>query len=257
MVNSAYMVAIFNTHCSILTLQHGARAFGQKIALLTFVLARPGTTKYTSQIEETNAILGEALVGAVPTHCTKARLQLFNGGIVHHYSHLMSMLANLILILTTANNPNQMPKFILIQDLKQIFKILASHKVQLWLDHHTRLPHGEHLAYAIAHDIHNNCVAIHLAQFALNSMWIQAVTEGTEILTLALDWYCSVHSTVIMNLQKASMSNSLGVYQSILSTWISPRTAKEAKEQARGRPRLPLHLHQMRIPNLHPIPPRP
>lgn len=206
----------------ILSLQHSTQAFGQNITLLTFAPAQPGTAKYTSQLKETNAILGDELVGAVPAHCTKARLQLFDSGVMHHYSHLMSTLANLILVLMATNDLTQAMESILIKDLKQVFKILASHKVQLWLNHHTQLPYGEHLAYAITQDIHNNCL-MHIVQFALNAMcWIQVALEGTEIPASALDWYHSVHLLVITNIQKVSMSDSLGVYQSPSSTWVSP-----------------------------------
>jgi hypothetical protein len=232
MVNPAFAAAMFNAHWSTLPLQHGERAFGQNLTLLTFAPARPGTAEYTSQLEETNAILGEELVGAVPAHRTKARLQLFDGGVVLHYSHLMSTIANLILVLTAADDPAQATEATIIKDLRQVFQLLASHQVQLWLEHHTRTAHGEHLAYAIAQDIHNNCL-IHIAQFALNATWIQASLEGTEIPASALDWYRSVHLSVIANIQKASMSDSLGAYQSPPSTWVSPKAAKEAKDQAK------------------------
>jgi hypothetical protein len=235
LVTQVYAAAMFNGHWSTLPLQQESRAFGQNINLLTFAPARAGTAKYNTPIDETNAILGEELVGAVSSHRTKAKLQLFSGGAIHHYTHLMATVANAILVLLAADDPTQETESVLVRGLKELFHVLSMHDVQFWVEQFTRQTTGDHLPYAIALDINNNSI-VHLAQFANDARWIQAVSQGADIPASALDYYRSVHNCVIANLQRASGSDSLGSYQSPPSTWISPRVKKAAKTTETSSP---------------------
>jgi hypothetical protein len=143
----------------------------------------------------------------------------------------MATVANAILALIAADDPTQANESILVRGLKQLFHILSMHDVQFWVEQFTRQTTGDHLPYAIALDINNNSI-VHIAQFANDAKWIQAVSQDTEIPASALDYYRSVHNSVIANLQRASGSDSLGSYQSPPGSWISPRVAKKAAKIA-------------------------
>jgi hypothetical protein len=93
---------------------------------------RTGTAEDKRQLEETNAILSKELVGTINSHRTKATLKLFDGNTITHYSHILYMISNLLLVLETADGPNQPYEAMLVTYLKKFFKVLAHKEVKQW-----------------------------------------------------------------------------------------------------------------------------
>jgi hypothetical protein len=162
-VNQTFAASLTNGYWATQPYQQSATVPGANISLFTFAPTRTGTAEYKRQFEETNTILGEELVGATNSHRTKPTLKLFDGGMIQHYSHLLYTLANLLLVLEAADDPNQDGEAILVTHLKEFFKVLTRKEVEQWVETFTKTSEGEHLPYALALDMHNNSL-IHLAR---------------------------------------------------------------------------------------------
>ena len=199
------------------TIQEEANTVGQNLSVLMFAPIHTGMAEYKCQQEETNAILGEDLVGTTNSQCTKGSLQLYNGGSILFHGHLLNMLANFILVLKVADAPGQATEALLLTHLKEFFCILASKdEVTQWIQHFTWEATGKHLVYAIALEMHNNAL-MHFNHFATSADRIQDVLTGTDILTTELSFYNGLHTVVINNWQtNAASATSLGIYMSPL-----------------------------------------
>jgi hypothetical protein len=231
MVNQIFAACLTNGHWAISTIQEEANTVGQNLSVLTFAPIRTGTAEYKRQQEETNAILGEDLVGTANSQRTKGSLQLYNGGSVLFHGHLLNMLANFILVLEAADAPGQATEALLLTHLKEFFRILASKEVTQWIQHFTREATGEHLAYAIALEMHNNAL-MHFNRFATSADRIQDVLTGTDILATELSFYDGLRAVVINNWQTNAASASLGIYLSPPSTWVSSKANKEPPKKS-------------------------
>jgi hypothetical protein len=88
-INQTFAAALTNEYWATQPFQQNATTLGQNLSLFTFAPTRTGTAEYKRQFDETNAILGEELVGTANAHRTKASLKLYDGGNVQHYSHLL------------------------------------------------------------------------------------------------------------------------------------------------------------------------
>jgi hypothetical protein len=229
-INQAFAASLTNGYWATQPYQQSATVPGANISLFTFAPARSGTAEHKRQFDETNAILGEELVGATNSQRTKPTLKLYDGGTIQHYSHLLYTLANLLLVLEAADAPNQDDESILVQHLKEFFKVLARKEVEQWIETFTKTSEGEHLPYALALDMHNNSL-IHFARFATDPQYTKAALTGEEIPASAIDFYQSVRLSVINNWRKAAAADNLGPYASPPSTWISARAAKEASKK--------------------------
>jgi hypothetical protein len=161
---------------------------GQSLSILSFAPVRTGTSEHQRQLDESNAILGEELLGTVSSQCTKASLMLYSGGGIHSYQSLLSTIANLLLVLEAADDPTQSSPAILVKNLEDFFKVLIKNDVHQWIEHFQRTPQGEHLPHSLAVEIHNNCLS-QMAQFATNANWGRAVLEGSNIPVSALTSY--------------------------------------------------------------------
>jgi hypothetical protein len=71
MVNQIFAACLTNGHWVISTIQEEANTVGQNLLVLMFAPIHTGTVEYKCQQEETNAILGEDLVGTTNSQCTK------------------------------------------------------------------------------------------------------------------------------------------------------------------------------------------
>jgi hypothetical protein len=232
MVTSAFVATYTNGYWATLPLQQEANMIGQSLTIFSFAPARTGTDDHKRQIDESNAILGEELVGTANSQRTKASLQLYGNGPITTYQSLLSTIANLLLVLEAADAPNQDSPSILIKNLEDYFKVLIKPNVRTWIEHFQRTPAGEHLPHSLAVDIHNNCL-IQMAQFANHADWGRAVLEKTDIPTSALEAYQHLRSMAIVNWSKCAQASTLGPYISPTATWVSPKAAKDAKKAAK------------------------
>jgi hypothetical protein len=129
---------------------------GQNLSLFTFPPTRTGTAESKHQLDETNAIFGEELVGTVNSHHTKATLKPYDSGNIQHYSHLLYMISNLLLVVEAADGPNQPYEPMLVTHLKEFLKVPTHKEVKEWVETFTKTPKGKYLLSALALDMQNN-----------------------------------------------------------------------------------------------------
>jgi DNA-binding ferritin-like protein (Dps family) len=228
-INQSFTAALLNGHWSTEPLQKETTMLGQNLGLFSFAPARPGTAEYKRQLEETNTILGEDLIGAVPAHRTKATVQLYNTGVITHYTQLLNLLSNALIVFEGADGPNQATESILVHHLKEFYKILLQREIKTWIENFARTSEGEHLPYALALDMHNSMV--HLHKMATDPTWIRAVLQQDEVPANTILFYRSAHANVINNWRKSASGDNLGPYTSPPSTWTSPKATKEAAKK--------------------------
>jgi hypothetical protein len=204
---------------------------GQNLNFLSFTPVRTNTAEHKRQLDESTTVLNEDLVGVATNQCTKATLQLYGGGTITTHQDVLQTLANLILFLESLDAPDQASPPLFVTALRQLFQCLVNPIINNWVNSFARRPEGKHLPYSLAFEI-NNGVFIHFAKFAVNSTWSRAALEGTEIPTSALADFHATFNVVISNWRKTAATDSLSIYSSPPSTWISPDTKKEESKKA-------------------------
>jgi hypothetical protein len=165
------------------------------------------------------------MVSTAPSQRTTGSLQLYEGGAVPYHGHLLNTLANYILVLEAADAPNQTSEAVLVLHLKDFFRVLASKEVTQWVQHFTKEATGEHLAYSLAVEMHNNAL-MHFNRFATSAEHVQHVLDGTDIPLVALDFYDKLRQGVLSNWQRTAGTASLGIYLAPPRTWVSLRPPK-------------------------------
>jgi hypothetical protein len=230
-VTSSLVATALNGFWSTQPLQQEVGMVGQNLNFLSFSPVRTNTAEHKRQLDESTTVLNEDLVGIATNQRTKATLQLYGGGTITTHQDVLQSLANLILFLEALDAPDQASPPLFVTALRQLFQCLVNPVINNWVHSFARRSEGKHLPYSLAFEI-NNSVFIHFAKFAVNSNWSRAVLEGTEIPTSALDDFRATFNVVISNWRKTSATDSLSIYSSPPSTWISPDTKKEESKKA-------------------------
>ena len=227
-INAIFTAALMSGHWATEPVHVESTSLGQTLGVLTFAPTKTNTAEHKRQIDETNSILGEDLVGASSSQRTKASLTIYEGGNVGYYAQALSTIANLHAAMAVCDGPDQSTPAISMKCLMEAFCFFAQPDMKLWVERFTRGTGGEHLPYSLILDLHNSW--IHLARFATNPKYIRAVLNDEEIPASALAFYRATHSSVISKWQKAVASDTLGPYVSPPSTWVSPKVKEQAKK---------------------------
>lgn len=197
----------------------------RKLGVFTFAPTKTNTVEQKPKLEETLSILGKDLVSASSSQCTKASLMLCDGGNVHFHRQALTMIANLHATIAVVDNQHQTGSAISLTCLQKAFSILAQPDMRDWVDHF-------HLPYALILDLHNSWIHF-LAKMITDPCWICAILNNKEIPASGLQLHKATHSTSVLttNWQKAGASDTLGLYASAPSTWISPKAKEQSKKQ--------------------------
>jgi hypothetical protein len=229
-ITSSLVATALNGFWSTQPLQQEMGMVGQNLNLLSFAPVRTNTAEHKRQLEESTTVLNEDLVGVATNQRTKATLHLFGGGTITTHQDVLQTIANLVLFLESLDAPDQPSPPLFVTALRQLFQCLVNPIVNNWVHSFTRRPEGKHLPYSLAFEI-NNGVFIHFAKFATSSTWTRAALEGTEIPISALADFNATFNVVLSNWRKISATDSLSIYSSPPSTWISPETKKEESKK--------------------------